>query len=304
MSRTRLAAALWIALAAQACTRAPTPAEIQPVLDGRPARLPLPDDAERIASRIAAASLAGHTDEASALATRLESEDAARVERGEPPSGLVDNAAEILWASDGSDAFPGHAEDLLDRDDLDPAMRRRLQLAIASDPLVAADASVAEERQWKFGAVVNRVVEPLSKLLISGIANPVEATRTTIVTLLTAHQFPEASVRERRALRTWDDWLARHPDDPRAPEIAQRAAEYRAKLANERYDRALKGARDALEGHELERAHILAARALQNRPDSAPAARILERADSDLAAHDARARASLDMDAVAPPGLE
>jgi hypothetical protein len=108
---------------------------------------------------------------------------------------------------------------------------------------------------------VNRVVEPISKLLISGIANPVDATRTTIVTLLTAHRFPEASVRERKALRAWDDWLARHPDDPSAPEIAERAARSRTKLANERYGRALAGAEEALEDANRARAHPLRARA-------------------------------------------
>ena len=304
MSRVRLAAALVLALGAPACTRAPTSAELQPVLDGRPARSPLPDDAERIASRMAAAALAGQRDAARALAAKLEREDAARVARGEPPSGLADNAAEINSACDGSDAFPAHAAVLLDRDDLDPAIRRRLERAIASDPLEVADATVAEERQWKVGAVVNRVVEPVSKLLISGVANPVEATRTTIVTLLTAHKFPEASVRERKALRAWDDWLARHPGDPRAPEVAERAAEYRAMLANERYDRAMKGAESALEGRELARARILSARALESRPDSAPAARIHERADSELAAHEARTRASLGMNELAPAGLD
>ncbi len=274
------------------------------MLAGRPAREPLPDDAERIAARVAAAALAGRTDQARSLAASLEREDALREARGEKPSGLRDNATEVVAACDGSDAFPDHARALLARSDLDPALRRRLEWAIATDPLERADASVAEDRQWKAGSIFNRLVEPVSKLLLTGITNPIDAVRTTIGTLLTAHSFPGASLRERRALRAWDDWLARHPDDPRAPEIAERALQFRTKIANARYERALEGAEEALEGRELERARILAKRALQNRPDSAPAAAVLERADSELAAHEARVRRSLAMDGLTPAGLD
>jgi hypothetical protein len=274
------------------------------VLEGRPAREPLPDDAERIASRVAAAALAGRTDQARSRSASLEREDALRESRGEPPSGLADNAAELVAACDGSDAFAVHARALLARNDLDPALTRRLEWTIADDPLERADASVSLDRQWKAGSIFNRVVEPVSKLLLTGIANPIDATRTTLGTLLTAHRFPGASVRERRALRAWDDWLTRHPDDPRAPEIAERAQHYRAKLANERYERALTGAENALAGRELERARILAGRALQNRPDSAPAAALLERANSEQSAHDARVRKSLESYTRSPATLD
>jgi hypothetical protein len=284
--------------------RAPTSAELEPIVDGRPARAALPDDAERLAARVAAAALAGDTDQASSLSAALAREDAAREARGEEPSGLADNASEIVAACDGSDAFPTRAAALLGRDDLDVALQRRLQRAIASDPLELADARVSQERQFKAGAVFNRVIEPVSRLLLTGVANPIDATRTTLATLLTAHKFPEASVRERQALRAWDDWLTRHPDDPRAPEVAARAQSYRAMLENERYDRAMKGAETASEGREFERTRVLATRALQYRPGSEPAAALLEHATSELAAHDARVLESLRTQALMPAGLD
>jgi len=274
------------------------------VVEGRPAREPLPDEAERIAARAAAAALAGRTDQALARGAALEREDKMRVARGEPRSGLADNAAELVAACDGSDAFPAHAQTLLGRGDLDPALRRRLERTIANDPLERADANIAEDRQWKAGSIVNRVVEPVSKLLLTGITNPLEGVRTTLGTLLTAHRFPGASVRERRALGAWDEWLTRHPDDPRAPEIRERAQRYREKLHDERYERALAGAEDALENRELERARVLAGRALQSRPDSARASAILESAESGIVAADARVRASLALDTVSPPTLD
>ena len=105
-------------------------------------------------------------------------------------------------------------------------------------------------------------------------------------TLLTAHKFPGASVRERRALGSWDDWLARHPDDPRAPEIAERAQYYREKLASERYERL--GARRPPTGPATRGARILAARA-ETRPDT-EAVRRCENADARLAALEPRAQ--------------
>jgi hypothetical protein len=305
VSRARLAIACSLLLCASACTRAPTPAELQPVVEGRPAREPLPDDAERVASRVAAAALAGRTDQAVARGLALEREDKARVARGEPLSGLSDNAAEIVAACDGSDAFPAHARALLAQQrDLDPALRRRLERAIANEPLARADADIAADRQWKAGAIVNRIVEPVSRLLLTGITNPVEGVRSTLGTLLTAHKFPGASVRERRAIGAWDEWLARHPDDPRAPEIAARAEHYREKLRDERYERALEGAEEAAESRQVERTRILAGRALQIRPGSARAAALLENADAERAARDARVREALVMRDVSPPALD
>ena len=274
------------------------------MLDGSPAREPLPDDAERIASRVAAAALAGHTDQALSLAAGLAREDELREARGEPASGLADNAAVVTAACAGSDAFPAHARTLLARNDLDPALRLSLERMIASDPLERADASISDDRQWKAGSVFNRVAQPLSQFLLTGVANPIEATRTTLGTLLTANRFPGASVHERQALRAWDDWLARHPDDPRAPEIAARAEQYRAKLADERYERALEGAQEAFSGRDFARARILAGRALQSRPESADAQALLEHADSELAAREARLRESLAMRELAPPTLD
>jgi len=305
VSRARLAlgCALWLSAAA-ACTRAPTPAELQPVIEGRPARGPLPEDAERVAARVAAAALAGRTDQAIARALALEREDKARVARGEPSSKLSDNAAEVVAACDGSDAFPAHARTMLARrDDLDPALRRRLERAIEDDPLARADADIAADRQWKAGSIVNRVVEPVSSLLLTGVTNPVESVRSTVATLLTAHHFPSATVHERRAIGAWDEWLARNPDDPRAPEVATRAQHYRAKLAEERYQRLLAGAEDAHERGEAERTRILAARALAVRPGSARASELLEGASAQLAARDAAVRASLAMSEVYAPGL-
>jgi hypothetical protein len=293
-----------LALGACAGARAPTPAEWRPLESARPAREPLPDPAERIAAHLAAAALVGRYADAQAQGEALVREDAARVERGELPSGLADNAAELLAACGGSEPFPGRTDALLDRDDLDPALRRRLELARDRAPLALADARIAEELRYKLGSLFNRIVEPLSTLAISGALNPIAASRSALAALLTAHQFPSASPREREALHEWDEWLERHPDAPEAPEIAARAGKLRARLAQERAQRDLRGARAAAERGSWEAVEVLAGRAQRQVPEDAEAADLLARAERGLRERDARDRRSLEVRSLAPESLE
>ncbi len=302
----RLAVALALAFVLVACAteREPAPAEWRPLEPARVARDPLPDAAERIAADLAAAALAGRWDEARARAAELEREDAARDERGELPSGLSDNAAELLAAFGGSDSFPDRIDSLLDRDDLDPALRRRLELAQERAPLALADRRMSEETRFKVGAVFNRVIEPLSTLAISGALNPIAASRSAIAVLLTAHRFPTASPRERQALRAWEQWLATHPGDPRAPEIAEDAAELRARLAEERAHRDLRAAELAADREAWVAARELAARAQRQVPDDRRAAELVARANGEIADLDRRARRSLEVKSLAPESLD
>jgi hypothetical protein len=303
--RLRVTVLCSAALALAACSgeRGPTPAEWRPLEPTRAAREPLPDPAERIAARLAAAALAGRWTDAEAASAALASEDAQRESRGELPSGLSDNAAELLATRAGSDEFPKRANELLERDDLDPALRRRLELARAAAPLEVADTRLSEETRAKLGSLFNRIVEPLSTLAISGALNPIMAGRSALATLLTAHQFQSATPRQRQALHAWNEWLARHPEAPQAPEISERASALQAKLARERADGDLRGAKLAAERGDWTVVQILAARALRQVPSDSTAAELLARADEILKQFDARERRSLEVTAVAPESL-
>jgi hypothetical protein len=292
-----------LALGACASERGPASAEWRPLESARAAREPLPDEAERIAARLAAAVLVGRYADAQAEGAALAREDAERETRGELPSGLQDNAAELLAACGGSESFPERADALLARDDLDPALRRRLELARDRAPLAVADARIAEERRFKLGALFNRIVEPLSTLAISGALNPIAASRSALAALLTAHQFQISSPREREALHNWEEWLARHPDSPETPEIAARADALRADLAHERAGRDLRGARTAAERGSWDVVEILAGRAQRQVPDDAETNQLLARAQRELGEREARARRSLEVQSLAPESL-
>ncbi|HTO70030.1 MAG TPA: hypothetical protein VMR31_09240 [Myxococcota bacterium] len=294
-----------VALCAAGCAahRAPKPAEWSPLESARAPHDPLPDDAERSAARLAAAVLADRRGDARAEAASIDREDAAREARGEKPSGLADNAAELLAACDGSDAFAEDADDLLDRDDLDPALRRRVEHARDSAPLAVADTRLAEETRYKLGAIFNRIIEPASTLAMTGALNPITAARGAISTLLTAWTFPSASPREREALHEYDEWLARHPEAPGEREIRARADELRAKLARERATRDMRGAQAAADRRDWEVVDILASRALRQLPDDADAKALLAKAHEESAKESARDRASLGVRALAPASL-
>jgi hypothetical protein len=303
-SVTVLCSAAALALGACASERPPTPAEWRPLESARPAREPLPDEAERIAARLAAAALVGRYSDAQAQTAALAREDAAREERGELPSGLSDNAAELLAACGGSESFPERADALLARDDLDPAMRRRLELARDRAPLAIAATRIGEERRFEAGALFNRLIEPLSTLAFSGVLNPIAASRSALSALLAAHQIPASSPRERQALHAWDDWLERHPDSPEAPEIAARASGLRAKLAQVRAQEDLRTANAAADHGAWEVAQTFASRAQRQVPDDPTAAELLERAARGMREQDARTRSSLSVRSLSPESLE
>jgi len=291
-------------LAACAHERDPTPAEWRPIDAARAPREPLPDDAERIAARMAAAVLDGRRGDAETDAAALAREDELREERGERPSGLSDNAAELLAASGGSISYPDRADELLDRDDLDPALRRRTELARDADPLRVAETRLNEERRAQAAEVFNRIVEPLSTLAITGALNPLAAGRSALSTLLALNQMPTATPRERQALYAFDQWQATHPEHPESHDVAVRASELRERLLRQRYERFVRGAREASAHGDYAAAVLLAERAERMRPQGAEAVQLRQRAQAALAEREAREARSLEVRTLAPESLD
>ena len=146
------------------------------------------------------------------------------------PPGWPTTRRSSVAAAGGSLAYPDRADALLDRDDLDPALRRRVELARDADPLRVADARLGEERRAQVGALFNRVIEPLSTLALTGALNPIAASRSALSALLAANQLPTGTPRERQALHALDEWRATHPEHPESAEVAERAEELRERL--------------------------------------------------------------------------
>ncbi len=243
------AAALALFAVSLGCTgaRQPTPAELDPLAPERPRRAALPDDAELGAGRLAALVLADRPDSAVAVLQTLREVEVERRARGEAPSGLLDNAEDLIGSMAGPRGHNARAEAMLGRDDLDPTLRKRLQQTVDAHPLRYAEVRLAEERRFRIGSVFNRVAAPLSQLAMHGFLNPIDSVRSVLSTFLTTWSFPATSVRERQALRAYEEYLARNPEGEDAEYARKRAAHHRARVDTQVREKSQDAAAGALQ---------------------------------------------------------
>ena len=211
MRNSRISLALIVAgLAACGGSRGPTLAEVDPFLERQAPRQALPDEAERRSGRLAAYAL---NDDAARAREMLEQVRAA--EAATPPAedgrarSLSDNGQDLILAMGGSARYPEAVEELLGDDELDPVLRSRIGHYIDGQPLRVAERRLDENRRWQFGVVFNRTVSPLFRIALGGGLQAIEAVRSTISSLLSFHDIPEASIYERQALRAYKEHLAR-----------------------------------------------------------------------------------------------
>jgi hypothetical protein len=198
----------------------------------------LADEAEHSAADLAALALAGELVSAQAELLRL---------RRGPHTGLADNAEDVLNAALGERAYAQLSEQMLKRDDLDPALRLRLERYLDEQPLQSAEDSLADDRRYKAGSIFNRAVAPLSRLSVGVALNPIETARSTVASIRVLTSFPEVTPWERKALHEWEEYLREYPDAPEAEKLAERVERYRAKRTAFMHGKAM----DAAErGHE------------------------------------------------------
>ena len=209
-----------VMLAACSSGRGPSPSELDPLTSHRPPRPVLADEAEHSAADLAALALAGQL-----VSAQVELE---RLRRG-PHTGLADNAEDVLNAALGERAYAQLSEQMLKRDDLDPALRLRLERYLDAQPLQSAEDSLADDRRYKAGSIFNRAVAPLSRLSVGVALNPIETARSTVASIRVLTSFPEVTPWERKALHEWEEYLREYPDAPEAEKLGERVERYRAK---------------------------------------------------------------------------
>ena len=258
----------------------------------RAARPALPDDAERAAARLAALVLADRPDLAVHALGELRGEESARRADGRGATGLLDNSLDLIFAQGGQDAYTAHVEEMLERDDLDPVLRHRLENRLEDDPLLVAERSLAEDRRFKIGSILNRVIEPLGTLASGGAIDPVGGVRAAVSSLFLIGDLPDATTRERRALAEWEAYLARHPDSLDAGPLAERVEHYAAQRRGVEHDEALADARAALEAGSPEAALLRLDRADRLIPGDGDALALRKRAESSRNARENVTRAT------------
>jgi hypothetical protein len=246
MSAYRASAAFLLCALLGCASSRPPDAGFVALEPGTPQRAALPDELERAASRALALALADESDAAMQVVSRLREAEQRHSASGSAASGLAQWTEHAVMASQGLDDYLPFAAGELERGELDPVLQARIERLTEEQPLAVANRALAAERRFRVASAVNRITSPLTRLALGGGIEAIETGRAALRSLLLVHHFPKASARERRASRAYGEFLARHPDDPRAPEARAEAERLDSKLAAVRVQTALKSSRRAL----------------------------------------------------------
>jgi len=242
-----------------------------------------PDEPDRLARNLAAEALAGRQERARRLLAELEAWDATRRANDEPPTGLVPVARDLVNAALGDPlAYRRAARELLEREDLGRGLRNRLEAAVADDPLLLAERRLRDERVKDVAQVFNAVVAPLARAATAGVRGAWSFTRSVTELALSERSEDELALRERQALAHRKNFLERHPDSPRAPEIARLVEESQRRWYRTRRDRTLRQGRDAWEKGQWRRALVMARRAERYAPEDPEAVALGKKAGERL----------------------
>ncbi len=280
--------------------RPPSPFELDPLIESREAPPPLPDDMERASARLAALVLAGQQDAAAETLSLIRRAEHQRRAQGKAPSGLSDNAHELVNALGGSAVYSALGERLLADDSTDPRLRRRIEHHRDSAPLSIARARLRDDRTRKLGSIVNRLSAPVSQLAMGDGLGAVEIGRAAIGALIVTHSIPTTTVQERQALRAYEDFLARNPDSPDAPRVRGQVEKYRRELRAQLYTEATEIAEGSLSAGRPDAALLHLARARRIDPEGTRAFELEAKARAAQARSHAAIRSSLAAGAADP----
>lgn len=263
----------------------------------------VPDALDHAAAHLADAVLARDAADAEDALRGVERAEA-RVRAGSAGDDPAPATGVVPAALDAADAVlhPGRSwrdatEELLERDDLDPALRERLVRELKDDPLELARARLWDARVVDFADVFNAVAEPVGQSILRTAAAPYLLGRSVTEYALDFVEEEPLSLRRRQVLAHWKQFRDRYPDDPEVRELEPRIEAYQARWNDTRYEQALRRAERALDDGRDRAAVLYARRALRYRKGE-DAADVVTRAEARIAKRHAEATRSL---GFAPP---
>jgi hypothetical protein len=296
--------ALGLLLGACATGRAALPAgsAVEP-LPSLPLRAP--DEFDRASHALAAAVLLGDRDAARAQQRHIEQLDADRLRSGEAPSGLAPYAQDAVISTE-RDALARRAaqRELLERDDLDAKLRRRLEMEFDDDPLALADARLADARRTRGSRLFNTFSRALGTSLTNPVLLPYRAAMGLLGFGLQQRNEDELTPPERQALGLRKAFVERHPGAPEAAALLDEIEEAQRRWIETQRERSVRKARKALEAGEPALARVHAERALRYAPEDPDAARVRDRAGRELARRRSDLARSLEARPSADPQAE
>jgi hypothetical protein len=283
--RERIAQCLALIAAGAACTglagcRTPGAAPRGPALERDLHHgVIVPDVVDHTAAAVAAAALVSDREEAVLALERLEDIDTVLAAVEEPRTGLLPLARDLVNTTlDDPRLYREETRRLLEEDDLDPALRRRLELVSEDDPLLLARARMRDSYVISFGRAFNALAEPLGRSIMTINMAPYRVGRALLVYAAEVLRSDPLPLQERQALIHWKSFLAHHPDAPEAPELTLRVNEAEARWLLTHRKRAVRAAEAALESRQTRLALVYADRALAFTPENRKAGELRDEA--------------------------
>jgi hypothetical protein len=262
---------------------------------------PVPEAPDFAAHDLAAAALAGTPSEARLALRQLDEIERLRGLAGEPPSGLAAPGRYLVDATEADAIARRQASAaLLRRRDVEPALRRQLEMEVEDDPLSLASRRLWESRRARVARSVNAVSEAAGRSMTSTVFAPIRLAQALVGVAVAEHMDDPISVQERQALAHWKQYVETHPESPQAPKLLRQIEALQRKWLESKRERGVRAARLALERGEDETALVLASRALLYAPEDPEASKLRNEAERRVEAW-RRARARSLEAADAPP---
>jgi len=256
----------------------------------------VPDVADHAAAELASAALTSDVERAERLLGRLKAIDTVLVASGEPATGLVPVASDLVNATaDTSYAYRDATRTLLERNDLDPTLRERLSQDEKNRPLALASARIRDAWMISFGRAFNALAEPIGKSIMTMTLAPYRLARSVLSYAIQLYNQEPLPLQRRQALAHWKEFVARYPDAPEVAELEPLIEQGDIALAETLYARDMRGATRALEVGRTRQALVYADRALELKPEDPQATATRDEADRRLVAERARQRRSLEV---------
>ncbi len=251
----------------------------------------VPDALDRAAHDLAAAALLASPADAEGARRQIETLEQERLAEGKRPSGLTPYAQYVVDATlDDPVAYREANRELLEHRDLDPALRRRLEIEVEDDPLQLASQRLADARHIKMTRWFNAFASAAGRSIMTFQAAPLRMARAAVRLAVAEHLEDPISLQERQALHHWKRYVDTHPDARASAELVQRIERTQERWFETKRLRSVRAARRGMERGHNEAALVLLERALDYAPEDREAAQLRDLAQARIAAK-RRARA-------------
>ncbi len=245
----------------------------------------VPDVADHAAAELATAALNSDLAKATRVLKRLRAIDTVLVTGGDLPTGLVPVATDLVNATmDAPRVYQNASLALLERDDLDPALRARLTRTEGDGPLALANDRINDARLISFARAFNTLAEPIGRSVMSLSLGPYRIARSVLNYALQLHQKEPLTLQRRQALAHWKDFVARYPNAPESEDLRLRIERAEVLLDETLRNHAYDAAERALEYGNDRLALVYADRALAFVPEDAEATEVRDKAEQEVIA--------------------